>query len=149
MRAAGSKVHPGRVATLVLGGQVPSTIFTHNKNLEYLKAANHLNPHQALLALFFNRFHFTPGYCPGSLSHIHLPSNADSLPESFLPLSCFIRAITWECDQEITNTLPYHVPATYSCGCTYLPPQPQGNSKPGHTQCWQLVIQVPHTPTKV
>lgn len=42
----------------VEGAAYPFTIFTDYKNLEYLKTAKCLNPHQAWWVLFFTRFHF-------------------------------------------------------------------------------------------
>ncbi len=47
------------------GAQHPFTVITDHKNLEYLRSARKLNPHQARWALFFTRFQFTITYRPG------------------------------------------------------------------------------------
>ncbi|KAK3567559.1 hypothetical protein QTP86_020033, partial [Hemibagrus guttatus] len=67
------------------GAKHPFVVLTDHKNLEYLQAAERLNPHQAQWALFFTRFNFTISYRPGSknikadaLSRIHsLDENND------------------------------------------------------------------------
>lgn len=51
------------------GAEQPFLVLT-----EYLKMAKHLNSPQARWALFFNRFHFTLSYCPGTKN-----SKADAL----------------------------------------------------------------------
>lgn len=49
-----------------------------------------------------------------SLPHVHPANYPDPDPETTLPSACFIQAITWDFDQEIANTLLYHVPAACS-----------------------------------
>lgn len=48
------------------GATHPFVVFTHHKNLEYLRTAKRLNPRQAHWSLFFSCFHFTVTYLPGS-----------------------------------------------------------------------------------
>ncbi|KAK3571166.1 hypothetical protein QTP86_003662 [Hemibagrus guttatus] len=47
------------------GAQHPFLVLTDHHNLEYLRGAKRLNPHQARWALFFTRFNFTVTYRPG------------------------------------------------------------------------------------
>ncbi|KAK3557290.1 hypothetical protein QTP70_026691 [Hemibagrus guttatus] len=83
------------------GAKHPFMVLTDHKNLEYLRVAKRLNPHQARWALFFTRFDFTISYRPGSknikadaLSRIHsLEENTDD-PEPILPEKLFVSPIS-------------------------------------------------------
>ncbi len=48
------------------GANHPFTVITYHQNLQYLREAKRLNPHQARWALFFTWFHFTITYHPGN-----------------------------------------------------------------------------------
>lgn len=50
------------VVDVAHGAKHPFTVFTHDKNLEYLHPAKRLNPRQDWWALFFTRFQFTMAY---------------------------------------------------------------------------------------
>ncbi len=74
------------------GAQQPFVVLTDHKNLEYLREATRLNPHQARWALFFTRFNFSISYRPGSrnlkadaLSRLHAPEDDSQEPEPILP----------------------------------------------------------------
>lgn len=53
-------------------------MLTDHKNLEYLRTAKRINPHQAQWSLLFSRFHFTVTYRPGSKN-----VKADALSRQF------------------------------------------------------------------
>lgn len=102
----------------------PFVVFTDNKNLEYLCTTKRLNLRQAQWALFFIHLHFTLSYGPGScntkadsLPHQHRSQEPEPTLEPILPPSCFINAITWEFDQELAHTLPYHTNLTNVSPC--------------------------------
>ncbi|KAK3541283.1 hypothetical protein QTP86_019415 [Hemibagrus guttatus] len=87
------------------GAKHPFTVLTDHKNLEYLRAAKRLNPHQARWALFFTRFKFAISYRPGSknvkanaLSRIYGPDIASDDPEPILPEKIFASPISWSED---------------------------------------------------
>lgn len=48
------------------GAKYPFQVLTDHKNLEYIQQAKQLNTRQARWSLFFNRFHCTLTYRPGS-----------------------------------------------------------------------------------
>ncbi|KAK3567252.1 hypothetical protein QTP86_015083 [Hemibagrus guttatus] len=48
------------------GARHPFLVLTDHRNLEYLRSAKCLNPHQARWALFFTRFEFSVTYRPGT-----------------------------------------------------------------------------------
>lgn len=77
-----------------------------HKNLQYLKEAKRLNPHQARWALFFTRFYFQIAYRPGSkntradtLSHLHALEEPPEEPEPILPPKLFVNPIQWDLDE--------------------------------------------------
>ena len=83
-------------------------VITYHKNLEYIKSAKRLNPHQAHWSLFFTRFQFTVTYRPGSknskadaLSRRHDHPLTDHQPESILPPSIIIAPVTWDLMDEL------------------------------------------------
>uniref|UniRef100_A0A8D0CUG7 Gypsy retrotransposon integrase-like protein 1 n=1 Tax=Sander lucioperca TaxID=283035 RepID=A0A8D0CUG7_SANLU len=87
------------------GAEQPFIIWTDHKNLAYIQSAKQLNPRQARWALFFGRFNFSLSYRPGSrnvkpdaLSRVHSAVDTGSNPETILPPTCSIAAIT--CDIE-------------------------------------------------
>lgn len=63
---------------LLEGAAHPMMIFMDHKNLEYLRTARCLRPHQARWALFFSRFNFHISYRPGSKN-----GKADALSRMF------------------------------------------------------------------
>lgn len=69
------------------GAELPFVVWTNHKNLEYLKKAKRLNPHQARWALFFSRFNFSLSYRPGAknvkpdiLSWLYTPESSPTAP---------------------------------------------------------------------
>lgn len=117
------------------GAQHPFTVITDHNNLQYLKEAKRLNPHQARWALFFTRFNFSISYHPGSknvkadvISRLNAPEEVSEEvskePESILPGEIIISPIQWSEDSIISSN------ATPS-GCP-----------PGH----QYVTRALHTP---
>lgn len=120
------------------GAVNPFQVITDHKNLEYIKSAKRLNPHQAHWSLFFTCFQFTVTYRPGSknskadaLSRHHNPSTDNVTPESILPPSVIIAPITWDIMKEIQRAHQQEPP---SANC---PPNkhfvPQGLSCNGFT----------------
>lgn len=112
------------------GADQPFTVLTDHKNLEYFHSTKRLNPSQACWQLFFNHFQFKLAYCPRSrntnanaLSLIYPNENSASKPELILPPECWVRAIQWNFDKEICNTLPYCVPSDCPAECNYVPPR--------------------------
>uniref|UniRef100_A0A8C1SBK1 Gypsy retrotransposon integrase-like protein 1 n=1 Tax=Cyprinus carpio TaxID=7962 RepID=A0A8C1SBK1_CYPCA len=90
------------------GSTHPFQVITDHKNLEYIKSAKRLNPHQAHWSLFFTRFQFTVTYRPGSknskadaLSRRHDRPLTDHQPESILPPSIIIAPDTLDLMDEI------------------------------------------------
>lgn len=81
----------------------PFVVWTDHKNLSYIQSAKRLNSHQARWSLFFGRFNFTFTYRPGSrnvkpdaLSRQHSSKETNSRPNTILPASCVVAAVTWE-----------------------------------------------------
>lgn len=79
------------------GAAHPILVYTDHKNLEYLKAAKRLRPHQARWALSFTRFSFHITYRPGlkntkpdALSRMFSESEASSPPDTFLSSGNFL-----------------------------------------------------------
>lgn len=60
-----------------------------------------------------------------TLNHTSILPKTQVRPESILPPSCFIRAITWDLDQK-TASLPAHVPAASPPYRTFVPVQLRG-----------------------
>lgn len=84
------------------GVEQPFLVWTDHKNLQYLRTAKRLNSRQARWSLFFNRFHFTLSYRPGSknvkpdaLSRQFCSASAPESPSLILPPSCVVGALTW------------------------------------------------------
>ena len=84
------------------GAKLPFIVWTDHKNLEYIRKANRLNSRQARWALFFNRFSFSLSYRPGSrnvkpdvLSRLFDPDPEAKEPETILPLTRVVGAVTW------------------------------------------------------
>ena len=48
------------------GTRVPFLVWTDHRHLEYIQTAKRLNSRQAHWSLFFERFHFSLSYRPGS-----------------------------------------------------------------------------------
>lgn len=104
-----------------------------HKNLEYVCTAKRLDPHQTHWELFFTRFQFIVPYCPRSkntkvdaLSQIHPEANSYVEPENILQATCFVKAMTWDFDQELVCTLPYQIPVECSPGRSHIPTRLQG-----------------------
>uniref|UniRef100_A0A671TP74 Gypsy retrotransposon integrase-like protein 1 n=1 Tax=Sparus aurata TaxID=8175 RepID=A0A671TP74_SPAAU len=90
------------------GADQPFIVWTDHKNLEYIKKAKRLNSRQARWALFFNRFAFSLSYRPGSrnvkpdaLSRLFDPEPKAKEPETILPLTCVVGAVTWPIETEV------------------------------------------------
>ena len=90
------------------GAEHPFIVWTDHKNLEYIKKAKRLNSRQARWALFFNRFSFSLSYRPGSrnvkpdaLSRLFDPEPVAKDPETILPLTCVVGALTWQIENEV------------------------------------------------
>lgn len=88
------------------GAQLPFTVLTDHKNLEYLKSAKRLNPRQARWALF-----------PGSkntkvdtLSRIYEGNEQANTTETIIPENLLVAPVQWdistEIDLSITQTPP-------------------------------------------
>lgn len=93
---------------LLEGSDQPFIVWTDHKNLSYIQSAKRLNPRQARWALFFGRFNFCLTYRPGSrnvkpdaLSRQFTAREVSSAPDSILPSTCFVGAITWEIESLI------------------------------------------------
>ena len=90
------------------GAEHPFIVWTDHRNLEYIKKAKRLNSRQARWALFFNRFSFSLSYRPGSknvkpdaLSRLFDPEPVAKDPETILPLTCVVGALTWQIENEV------------------------------------------------
>ncbi|KAK3555032.1 hypothetical protein QTP86_005698 [Hemibagrus guttatus] len=86
----------------------PFLVLMDHRNLEYLRNAKWLNPHQARWALFFTRFQFSVSYCPGSrngkadaLSRHHDSTSTPSSPETIFHPSIVLMPIWWNLVEEI------------------------------------------------
>lgn len=117
------------MATLAGESYIPlHIIFTDHKNLEYLRLAKRLSTCQARWALFFTRFRFTVHFRPGSrntkvdiLFRHHPLSLQPECPETILPPTCFIKALTWEIDELIATMAPHQIPEECPEGRTFVP----------------------------
>lgn len=95
-------------------------VWMDHKNLEYLRLAKRLNPHQAWLALFFTWVNFTLSYRPGSKgvkpdspsrqsrsdqdNHSHKP---------MLPPTCLVGSIAWEIEAIVHNAQRHNAPILF------------------------------------
>ncbi|KAL0173827.1 hypothetical protein M9458_029795, partial [Cirrhinus mrigala] len=110
------------------GAKHPFIIITDHKNLQYLREAKRLNPHQARWALFFTRFHFKITYRPGSKNvkadvlSCQFSINTTTEPETILSPDMFLSPIIWDLDQDIHDGT-FQEPAPPECpeGKTYVP----------------------------
>ncbi|KAK3531065.1 hypothetical protein QTP70_008755 [Hemibagrus guttatus] len=87
------------------GARHPFLVRTDHRNLEYLRSAKRLNPHQARWVLFFTRFEFLVTYRPESKN-----SKADALskaqsepsqPDLILPAAAILAPVRWSLIEEI------------------------------------------------
>ncbi|KAK9539596.1 hypothetical protein VZT92_004693 [Zoarces viviparus] len=83
-------------------------VWTDHQNLEYIHTARRLNFRQARWVFFFARFNFTITYQPGhkntkpnALSHQFAPEEGDSTPDTILPASYVLGAVTWEIERVV------------------------------------------------
>uniref|UniRef100_A0A8C7WWZ3 Gypsy retrotransposon integrase-like protein 1 n=1 Tax=Oryzias sinensis TaxID=183150 RepID=A0A8C7WWZ3_9TELE len=90
------------------GAEHPFVVWTDHKNLDYIRNAKRLNSRQARWRLFFDRFSFVLSYRPGSknikpdaLSRRFDPAPVAKTPESILPLSCVVGAVSWQIESEV------------------------------------------------
>ena len=90
------------------GAELPFIFWTDHRNIEYIRKAKRLNSRQARWALFFNRFSFSLSYRPGSrnvkpdaLSRLFDPEPEAKEPETILPLSRVVGAVTWPIETEV------------------------------------------------
>uniref|UniRef100_A0A674ED49 Gypsy retrotransposon integrase-like protein 1 n=1 Tax=Salmo trutta TaxID=8032 RepID=A0A674ED49_SALTR len=107
----------------------PFLIWTDHRNLEYIRAARRLNPHQARWAMFFTHFVFTLSYRPGSQN-----TKADALSQLYdteqwpmdqtprLLASCLVAPVMWDLDADIEQA-SHTEPAPLQCpvGRLYVP----------------------------
>ncbi|KAK3507348.1 hypothetical protein QTP70_014831, partial [Hemibagrus guttatus] len=110
------------------GAKHPFIVLTDHKNLEYLRDAKRLNPHQARWALFFTRFNFTISYRPGSknvkadaLSRIHSPEESTDDPEPIIPERLFVSPITWSEETLPEPSASTNTPPGCPQGMPYIP----------------------------
>uniref|UniRef100_A0A3B3HPI5 Gypsy retrotransposon integrase-like protein 1 n=1 Tax=Oryzias latipes TaxID=8090 RepID=A0A3B3HPI5_ORYLA len=110
------------------GAEKPFQVLTDHKNLAYLRSAKRLNSRQARWCLFFDRFHFTITYRPGSrnikpdaLSRKYNTSETTS-DSPILPASCFIGNLTWEVESKVLQAQG-EIPDGISCppGTLFVP----------------------------
>lgn len=109
------------------GATHPFTVLTDHKNLQYLKEAKRLNPHQARWALFFTRFHFTISYRPGplnvkvdALSRIHTSEESVDEPEIIIPTQLISSPIQWT-SPPVATEVPPTAPPGCPPGLRYVP----------------------------
>lgn len=92
------------------GAQLPFTVITDHKHLQYLRETKRLNPRQACWALFFSRFNFSITYRPGgcnmkvdALSRVHSPDSPVE-PEPIFPPAMIVSPIQWDISERIRAT---------------------------------------------
>lgn len=90
------------------GSVLPFIVWTDHRDLEYIQSARRLNSRQARWALFFTRFKFTITFRPGhkntkpdALSRQFAPEEGESTPDTILPASCMLGAVTWEIERVV------------------------------------------------
>lgn len=112
------------------GARHPFTVITDHKNLEYIRSAKRLNPHQARWALFFTCFNFSVTYIPGSknIKADALPRLSEKEPnkEEEQPIiedSVILTPITWDIDTEISLVSDKH-PTPPACPADKVVSQP-------------------------
>uniref|UniRef100_A0A3B3RH98 Gypsy retrotransposon integrase-like protein 1 n=1 Tax=Paramormyrops kingsleyae TaxID=1676925 RepID=A0A3B3RH98_9TELE len=94
--------------------------------LEYLRSARRLNARQARWSMFFNRFHFSITYRPGSkngkpdaLSRQHEAGEVEERTSRILPTACFVGAVTWGIEEAVRAVQPL-IKAPEGCPSAYL-----------------------------
>jgi hypothetical protein len=111
------------------GDKHPFLIWTDHRNLECIRAARRLNPHQARWAMFFTRFVFTLSYRPGSqnkkadaMSRLYDTEEQPMDQTPILPASCLVAPVVWELDEDIEQAMRTE-PAPLQCsfGRMYVP----------------------------
>ncbi len=110
------------------GAHHPFEVITDHKNIEYMRSAKRLNPHQARWVLFFTQFLFMIIYRSGdknikvdSLSCIHSPVEAPA-SEPILPPALIVSPIQWDLQYQIcVATLSELAPPGSQEGKTYIP----------------------------
>ncbi|KAL0173822.1 hypothetical protein M9458_029790, partial [Cirrhinus mrigala] len=92
-------------------------VFMDHKNLQYLRDAKLLCPHQARWALFFTRFHFSISYRPGSknvradaLSRLSEPEEMSETPSNIIPAHLIVSPIEWTSPPAVTTPEPRALP---------------------------------------
>lgn len=84
------------------------------------------------MGTLFTRFDFIMAYRPGPKNHKDdalsriTTGEEKSEPEPIHLSRCWVNAIQWDFDKEISNTLPYHLPAECPIDRTYAPPRLKG-----------------------
>ncbi|KAK3534609.1 hypothetical protein QTP86_016759 [Hemibagrus guttatus] len=106
------------------GARHPFLVLTDHHNLEYLRSAKQLNPHQARWALFFTRFQFSVTYRPRSknskadaLSRQFEAQSEPTQPDLILPAAAILAPVRWSLIEEIRRAhadepLPANCPTT-------------------------------------
>ena len=94
------------------GTKQPFLVWTDHKNLEYIQSAQRLNSRQARWALFLTRFNFSLSYRPGSrnikpdaLSRQFVGETDREAPETILPSSCLVAALSWPVEEKVLAAL--------------------------------------------
>ncbi|KAJ8332185.1 hypothetical protein SKAU_G00428350 [Synaphobranchus kaupii] len=97
------------------GAGNPFIVLTDHQNLIYLKSAKRLNARQARWSLFFARFNFSVSYRPGSrnikadaLSRVFSLPSSPADPESILPASCMVAAVSWRIEEIVRSAQTSH-----------------------------------------
>ncbi|XP_062843463.1 interferon-induced very large GTPase 1-like [Trichomycterus rosablanca] len=118
----------------LVGAQHPFIVWTDHRNLEYLKQAKCLNPHQARWAMFFSRFDFTLSYRPNSknskpdaLSRQFSSAEQENDKEPIIPISRIVAPIRWGIETTVKRAQQLESnPGTVPTGLLYVP---QGEKK--------------------
>ena len=131
------------------GAEYPTTVWSDQKNLTYIRSARRLSSRQARWASFLARFNFTLTYQPGSknskvdaLSRLHSVEKNPVIPDTIVPTSQVTGVITTNVEAAVkraqcTQPDPGTGPRT---DCTYLMwPYPRSSS--GAMPAGWLVIQ--------
>ena len=111
------------------GAEHPFIVWTDHRNLAYIQTAKRLNSRQARWALFLGRFNFTLTYRPGSrnvkpdaLSRQFTVEELHAEPETIVPQSCIIAALTWEVEATVRQAqITQPDPGTGPPNCLFVP----------------------------
>ncbi|KAL0148188.1 hypothetical protein M9458_056509 [Cirrhinus mrigala] len=95
------------------GANFQFQVITDHKNLQYLRNAKRLCPHQARWSLFFSRFQFSITYRPGpkniradALSRMHDHPETSETPVNIIPEHIIINPIEWSAPPVVATPEP-------------------------------------------